>query len=114
MAIIVNTSAAKISAATKIVWNEQNKETGRKTIKIPGKMYDFIPGILTIVPEIHWKQLKNLRFIQKSLDSGVLKMGKSATKIADDAKKETKAAELKDGVVNENTSDDSKDDDLLD
>ena len=113
MAIIVNKSAAQLSAATKIVWNETNKETGRKTIKRPGKMYDFVPGIITTVPDADWKQLKEIRLIKESLDNGVLVMGKAASKVADDAKKETKAAEEKDGVKSDRGSDDS-DDDLLD
>ena len=117
MALIVNTSAAKISAATKIVWNKPNAE-GRKTIKIPGKMYDFVPGIMTAVNDKAWAQLKTVRLIAESLDNGVLLDGKEAKRVADRAKKATKEvveSEAKEGDDDEpETGGDNDNDDLLD
>lgn len=115
MTAIVNTSAAKISAATKIVWGKNDESTGRKSIKTPGKMYDFVPGQLTVIDTKTWKELLKVKGLSKAVDDGRLITGDAAKKVAVGAKKATKAAIAADADSSEvEEIDPDSDEELLD
>ena len=78
MALIVNKSPAKLSAA------------------VDGVMYDFVPGSLTSVDEAAWKKLKKVKLISRSLDNGALVMGRAAQQVASEAKENIKKQEAAD------------------
>jgi len=92
MAIVVNTSAAKISAAPRAVVKRDGKG-GAEVTKPKGKMYDFIPGMITEVDDEDLKRLRGIPSIERAFEEDILVTGKEAKKVARKAKKETKLRE---------------------
>ncbi len=88
MPLVLNKSAAKISAAPRGE-RKVSPDTGRSTvIKPAGKMYDFVPGLLVDVDASDLKALVEIPSIKKAFDSGILIMGSEAKKIGDEVEKE--------------------------
>ena len=86
MAIVLNKSAAMISATTTTVW-EKPDASGRQKIKKVGKHYNFAPGALVNVSSDDLKELKEVPLIDRSFENGNLVMGSEAKKIAEADKK---------------------------
>ncbi len=77
MPLVLNKSAAKISAS------------------VGGKMFDFVPSIITRVSKDEMKALKKVPLIARSFDNGTFVDGEAAKAISKDAKKDLKDREEK-------------------
>ena len=88
MVMIVNTTAAMKSMATKIIWNKVD-DSGRRSIKVPGKLYNFVPGQMVVLDDKEFSALENIPMMKRCLDNGDFATGREAKKVAAKAAVET-------------------------
>lgn len=112
MVLITNTTAASIAAQTENIWGAADKENGnRRILEQAGQMVTFIPGNLTQVEDSVFKELSKTPLIKRNLADGGLVKGAAATKVAANAKVQTKEAEALD--AKKKKQQEADDEDLL-
>jgi len=94
MSTLLNKTAATISAATPTIWGKPN-DVGMKQAISKGKMYTFVPSVITNVEDSDLALLEKIPLIKRGLDCGDIVTGKVAKKVSENAEKELKSREEK-------------------